>query len=212
MNRIKSAKALARPLAVVGAVVGVGALLRWQLQRLFTERADYVVEEHRGPLEIRRLPAALVARTVVYGAFDDAKDEGFGRLFRYIFGDNHPHRAQSANVGGRISMTAPVTLEAHGSGTVVSFHMPRDRPLSTLPYPDDPRVELVQLPERRVAVLSWSGGTSAPRVAYMQNKLLKELKERGLLAAGAPVFAGFDPPSTLPPLRHNEVYVEIRDP
>ncbi len=216
-NNVKALAApLVRPLAIVGAVVGVGALLRWQLQRLFTEKPSYVVEEHRGPLEIRTLPASLVARTVVYADFDHARAEGFTRLARFIFGENHHHtRAQAAALGGhadKIAMTAPVTLEHSGKGVVVSFHMPRDRPLSTLPYPDDPRVELVQLPERRVAALSWSGGTSAARIASMEDRLLEEVKQRGMLAAGAPVFAGFDPPSTLPPLRHNEVYVELREP
>lgn len=230
MNIVKTAsraqalvRPFARPLAIVGAVIGTGAVLRWQLARLFTEKPDFVLEERRGPLELRRYGPALEAQTVVDDDWDSAVSEGFKRLAGYIGGKNHvgksipvtspmtaiSKRAARSHKGEKIKMTAPVLSEHRGDGVLVSFVLPEGKAHSTLPEPDDRRVAVVEVPARRVAVLCWSGRYHAKKVAEQEAKLLEEVKERGLIAVGPPSFAGYDPPSTLPLLRHNEVQVEI---
>jgi len=60
-----------------------------------------------------------------------------------------------------------------------------------------------------VAVLRFRGRYRADEVARQADRLRSLLADAGLSATGAPVFAGFDPPSTLPWLRRNEMWVDL---
>jgi len=205
--------------AVTGALTALGlGALRWQLIRLFTEQPPYQVEERIGPLEIRRYPARIEARTeIATDNFDTALRNGFLRLARYIFGDNvkHEHLAMTAPVTAsseRLSMTSPV-IAGHDPGKpnryTVAFVMPPDRAISELPTPTDERVALEQIPERRVAALRFRGRRDGGHVPAHEKELMKYVREHDLEIMGTPMFAGFDPPTTLPFLRRNEVWIEL---
>jgi hypothetical protein len=102
-----------------------------------------------------------------------------------------------------------VLTEPGSRGYKMSFVMPPGRSVESLPLPNDSEVELDQVPERRVAVLRFTGRYRGTEVAQHEEELLRMVKEAGLQATSAPMFAGFDPPSTLPFLRRNEVWVEV---
>lgn len=180
--------------------------------------------------------------TVEAHSWDDALNEGFRRLAAYIFGANHPREAElPADLARerdatqlrpeKIPMTSPVNVrtERHAlanlaeaeSGSnpqpsdasfTVTFTMPKKRPGSSLPVPEDSRVRLRSVPPRRVAVLRYSGPYSARRVAEKSRALLRAVEAAGLRTRGEPEFAGYDPPSTLPWLRRNEVWIELGSP
>lgn len=120
-----------------------------------------------------------------------------------------------------ISMTSPVQMRrsaplgelasgAHDAMShVITFHLPRGRTAANLPAPDDERVQLTWKPETRVAVLRYRGRHDADTMAARSLELLVALRRAGLRYRGNPQFAGYDPPSTLPLLRRNEVWVEL---
>jgi hypothetical protein len=211
-------------LALLGASLGLG-LVRWQLQRLFTEQVPYEVQAKIGVVEIRRYPAQLWAETTVTTpSWSDALSEGFQRLADYIFGENVPttlvgtesarRRSLRAAVGGeRLTMTAPVlaTLGAASElgDRTIAFVMPADRKLEDLPTPRDMRVTLRSVPARRVAVLGFSGDYKSELPASKRDELLQWVVAAGLTPKGVVHFAGYDPPTTLPALRRNEVSVEL---
>lgn len=215
----------------VAALAGA-ALARWQLVRLFTEEPPYQTEERVGALEIRRYPARLVAETTVTDAgWDAALDEGFDRLARYIFGDNRS--GASTSPGGEpaklpmtvpvsvrpdtIAMTAPVQVAARDAGAevargrawTVTFTMPQERSLATLPMPNDARIAVRTSPACRVAVLRYRGRYNGARVARAFADMEEQVRRAGLLPEGAPHFAAYDPPWTVPFLRRNEVWVAL---
>jgi hypothetical protein len=112
--------------------------------------------------------------------------------------------------GERIAMTTPVTqASAEGGSFEVTFTMPSSYSLDTLPRPSDARVELRALPAERVAVLRYSGLTSAEIVAERAETLRALLRARGETPTGEPVSARYDPPSTLPWIRRNEVWLHL---
>jgi hypothetical protein len=202
-----------------GAALVGAALTRWQLARLFTEQPRYALEGKVGRLEIRHYSPRWVAETRVQNGWDLALNEGFRRLAHYIFGGNHRAQVQSQGAE-KISMTAPVNVrpgrgavgtarDAGSASHVVSFNMPLGRTRESLPRPDDERVQLVLKPEARMAVLRYRGRRDGDTVTAKFLELLVALRRAGLRHKGNPQFAGYDPPSTLPLLRRNEVWIEL---
>jgi SOUL heme-binding protein len=180
------------------AALGVAA---WQLQRLFVAETVHAVEMRSGALEVRLYPAVRIAETTVEGHWDDALNEGFLRLAAFIFGGNKGAQ--------KIAMTSPVLGSGDAAGFRVAFVMPDGVTPTT---PDDPRVALGELPPRRVAVLRFNGGHDATTIEAHKRELAHALAENGLHPRGEVSFAGYDPPSTLPLLRRNELWVELEEP
>jgi hypothetical protein len=188
---------------IVGGVAALAlGALRWQLARWFTAEPDYAAEGRVGDLELRRYPARIDARADVEAHdFEQALTIGFNRLACYLHGAN-------AN-DEDLSMTAPVVTTMRDGRYEMSFVMPPDRVLSSLPLPDDSRVALREVPERRIAVLRFDGRFTKKNIEHHERKLLRKLVDAGLSAKGSVMFAGYDSPMTLPRLRRNELWIEI---
>jgi hypothetical protein len=124
----------------------------------------------------------------------------------------------TAPVGVRAELQAlepaddPRALQAQSQSRksfTIMFTLPREHGAAPFPIPVDSRVRLRSVPPRRVAVLRYSGRHSARRVAEKSRQLLEAVRAAGLETRGEPEFAGYDPPTTLPWLRRNEVWVEL---
>ena len=183
------------------AAFALGAL-RWQMARWFLATPAFTVDARVGDLELRSYPAQVEAATELHVAsFEDALDRGFARLACYIFGANATCED--------LAMTTPIVTTMHDGAFEMAFVMPPDRPLVTLPRPDDARVMLREVPARRVAVLRFHGRYTRENVGRHQLLLLQAVIEAGLAARGSVGFAAYDAPATLPFLRRNEVWIEI---
>lgn len=181
-----------------GAALGALAFAGWQLQRVFNRQPAHQVESRLGLLEIRRYPSVRVAETTVDAKWEEALELGFGRLAGFIGGGNREDQ--------KIAMTSPVLGSGAGDGYRVSFFLPDDVVASE---PDDHRVELREVPPRRVAVLRFNGRYDTPNIESHKRTLAHELAQHGLHPKGEAWFAGYDPPWTLPLLRRVELWVEI---
>jgi hypothetical protein len=167
------------------------------------EKAKYTVVEKEDDFEIRQYEPQIVAETFVVGGLEEVGDEGFRRLYGYISGDNQKKQS--------ISMTAPVGQEQKDNRWRITFLMPAEYTLETLPVPTDSRVKLVQDPGRLMAAIRYSGTWS--EAGYEENKALLEefIEKRGLIKAGEPVWARYDPPFMPWFLRRNEVMIPIKN-
>ncbi len=92
----------------------------------------------------------------------------------------------------------------------LSFGMPASYTLDTLPTPNDPRVRIVEVPEKKLAAMRFSGYRTAGRIEKMEKKLLESLARDGVEVVGAPLYAGYNAPGTPPWMTRNEVLVEIK--
>jgi hypothetical protein len=90
------------------------------------------------------------------------------------------------------------------------FFLPRSLSRDAVPEPADARVRVVEVPGETMAVLRFSGATADARIAERKEALLRELRGSAWTHDGEPVFFGYDPPFTPPPLRRNEVAVPVR--
>ncbi len=170
-----------------------------------TPEPSYTVERQIGAVEIRRYGERIGADTVVQGDEMQARNLGFRRLAGYIFGANSPKT--------NIEMTAPVVqTRTEAGGWRIRFFMPTEYSLQNLPAPNDRAVDLVTVPPERVAVLRYSGLTTAAAVQEEQTRLLRTLEDAGIASEGLPFSWFYDPPWTIPPLRRNEAVVRLGPP
>ncbi len=183
-----------------------------------TEIPDYRVLETIGEdVELREYAPVIVAETEVSGAaYGAAGNQGFRVLADYIFGNNEARAeiAMTAPVEQRprspeIAMTAPVEQARRGAdGWVVSFTMPAQWTMQTLPKPRDERVVIRELPRRQVAAIRFSGTWSTRRFESYRAALLEAVERSGLQTVGETWSARYDPPWTPWFLRRNEIMIE----
>ena len=180
------------------------------------EKAKYTVLEKEDGFEIRQYDPQIVAETFVDGDLEEVGNEGFRRLYAYISGENTKKQSISMTApvvqqagSEKISMTAPVKQEKVDNQWRITFLMPAEYTLETLPEPDDARVKLAQEPGRIMAAVKYSGTWSEE--GYEENKALLEeyIQKRGLTKTGAPVWARYDPPFMPWFLRRNEVLIPV---
>jgi hypothetical protein len=165
-------------------------------------QAKYEVIREIGKVEIRRYPLLVIARVDGYG------DGGFNLLFSFITGNNK----QKSNVAmtapvvsEEIAMTAPILAEA-GS---IAFVMPEGFTLESTPKPLDNRVKILEVPERVVAALRFSGRWSNSLFKKKSKELLEELKKANISTVGNFFSMRYNGPFTPWFMRRNEVAVPI---
>jgi hypothetical protein len=125
----------------------------------------------------------------------------------------------------KIAMTAPVALEPlpaagqAGAGQQamqgatrwrVHFVMPSAYTLATLPKPNNPAVQLREVPAKTWAVLTYSGFNTEAGIQQRTDELVAWLAARQIKTTGSPQLARYNPPWTLPMFRRNEIMLETR--
>lgn len=196
-------------LLVVTAMMGFG-------EAMAIEEPGYTVLDQADDFELRQYEPYIVAETFVEGDFSEVGNEGFRRLADYIFGNNRKKESidmtapvSQAPDSEKIAMTAPVNQQAKGGKWRITFTMPVEYTMDTLPEPLDDRVTLRQEPGRLIAAIRYSGTWSRERYEAKEAKLKSLVGERGLLAVGEPIFARYNSPFALWFLRRNEVLIPV---
>jgi predicted transcriptional regulator YdeE len=195
---------------------------------LATEEPKYTLLEKSEPFELRSYAPLIVAEVKVEGDLDAASNQGFRLIAAYIFGKNQvaekismtaPVGIESAepNQSAKIAMTAPVSIEgnkanegASGQWTV-SFVMPSEYTLASLPKPLNPQVKIREVPAEKRAVITFSGFYNEEKVQEKTQALRDWMKTKNLRPASEPQFARYNPPWTLPFMRRNEVMIRVLD-
>eukprot|EP00605_Chrysophyceae_sp_TOSAG23-4_P000810 GSChrysophyteH1.ASY1.ANO1.900.1 assembled CDS len=168
--------------------------------------------------EVRRYPKICCAQ-VTTG--DD--NNGFRILAKYIgvYGTPENSRQMTLNMTApvitksepqQLAMTAPVIM----NGGVMSFVMPFEYDMSTLPKPTDDRITIREVPEKLVAVKTFSGWYNKEKGLEQRDSLVSDLVEEHLLSnegsdAAKKDFSvsQYNPPFTLGFLRRNEIWIDI---
>lgn len=195
-----------RLLEAGGSVVGI---------RHGTEEPPYTVVRQIPGAEIRAYGPRIAAETTVTAGEEAARNAGFRRLARYIFGANHAAAkiamtAPVAQQSEKIAMTAPVSQRAGAEGEwVIRFFMPADKTMESLPEPDD-AVRLVAVEGDTVAVRRFTGSRSPRAIAAQTAELMRALRDNNFEPVGDASAWFYDPPWTVPMLRRNEVVVAVK--
>ncbi len=183
-----------------------------------TEQPKYEVIERIGDsVEIRRYAPRVAAETSIdVTKSGNPRGEAFRIVAAYIFGANKGKKkidmtspVEVKTAGEKIAMTAPVEIDKSETRLVLRFFMPSQYSRDTLPEPTDNRVRLVDIPSQTAAVLRFTGSTAAAAVSTRTAELLRRLRETNWRIEGTPTAFFYNPPWTIPFLRHNEVAVTV---
>ncbi len=186
------------------------------------EQPAYTVLQSPAPgVEVRAYAPRTVVQTEIAGG-----DEGqaFGRLFRYITGANAgahrmamtvPVEQADAPPPRLLPMTLPVETGAADAGNgapVMRFFLPHAIAAAGAPAPTEAHVHIVTLPAATLGVIAFSGtATEAARAAAL-GRLRAALGKAGYAPEGEPSFLSYDPPFSIPFLRHNELALAVQAP
>ncbi len=187
------------------------------------ESLTYTIEERDHNFEIRAYEPYILAQVEVESDFEDALRNGFEILAHYIFGGNRKKEtiAMTAPVSEeipmtapvmseQIAMTAPVTEEQAGERVYrISFAMPSQFALETLPEPLDKRITFKTVPRRRTAALRFAGRVHEKLALQKTEELRGWLERNGIAPKSNFMLALYNPPFIPGFLRRNEIIVDI---
>ena len=185
------------------------------------EQPEYTVVRQDGAFELRLYAPYLLAETEVESEFMQAGNVAFGRLFRYISGDNTARAeiamtapVEQAKRGEKIAMTAPVEQAREGGVYRVAFVVPRKYDRDTVPQPTDPRVRIREVPARSIAVWRYSGRWTEENFREHERELRGKLAALGLKAepGDSAIIARYDAPFMPWFMRRNEVLIPVTEP
>ncbi len=187
--------------------IGTGAVLVVLVVGCKATRAGYESPSHTrikkdGRFEIRNYPTMTVVSTPMTGA-ERGMEGGFGRLFRYITGDNQR--------GEKISMTTPVLISGSTNAEQMSFILPKSVEGKGAPTPGGTSVVVREMQAGRFAVLRFRGSRSGTQPQAASQRLQEWVQQQNLKAMSSPQFAYYDPPWIPSCLRRNGIMVRVEN-
>jgi len=151
-------------------------------------------------IEIRQYEASLFTSVQMpSNNYRKTSSKGFSVLAGYIFGGNDKEE--------KIAMTSPVTMSLKDSTTML-FLVPKKYTRDNLPVPNDSSIEFKDVPEKKVAAISFGGWANDSKIASFKKKLIDVLESKGIQYTDNFYFLGYNAPMEVFN-RKNEIIVEL---
>ena len=151
-------------------------------------------------IEIRQYEASLFTSVQIpSNNYRKTSSKGFSVLAGYIFGGNDKEE--------KIAMTSPVTMSLKDSTTML-FLVPKKYTRDNLPVPNDSSIEFKDVPEKKVAAISFGGWANDSKIASFKKKLIDVLNSKGIKYTDNFYFLGYNAPMEVFN-RKNEIIVEL---
>jgi len=180
------------------------------------DQPSYQLLNDVGNIQVRHYPALLVAETEIAADYKTASNQGFKRLAGYIFGNNQKQKSLAITApviqeqqAETLAMTAPVIQQKSKDRWLMAFVLPKGYSVATAPIPNDKAVVIKELHAKKVAVIQYTGSLCESGIEKNATALTNWLNQQGIKTLSPARSAAYDPPWTLPFLRHNEVQVDI---
>ena len=151
-------------------------------------------------IEIRQYEASLFTSVQMpSNNYRKTSSKGFSVLAGYIFGGNDKEE--------KIAMTSPVAMSLKDSTTML-FLVPKKYTRDNLPVPNDSSIEFKDVPEKKVAAISFGGWANDSKIASFKKKLIDVLESKGIQYTDNFYFLGYNAPMEVFN-RKNEIIVEL---
>lgn len=186
-------------LAVIAAIFIVIQFMSFRSSNS-VEKYSYKVLKTIDKVEIREYESALFSKTTLNpGNYSDNSSSGFRVLAGYIFGDNKDST--------KIAMTSPVVMGLENNHTMM-FMIPKNMKLDEMPKPNSTQIEFVEVPNRKLAAITFGGYANDASIELHKQELINILKDNKIKHKGNFSFFGYNPPYQIFN-RTNEVVVEV---
>jgi len=198
-----------KALITILSILAIG-FIGWQLWfalLIGIKKPGYKVLQKKEGYEIRKYDPYIIAQTEVVGTPETGTNEGFKILASYIFGKNREKI--------KIPMTSPVLIETDDDDQneqEISFFMPHNYTIKTLPKPEDERIKIKEKKGKIFAVYRFSLYPSDKRLERKKEKFKAMLKRDNIKPKSEIILARYNPPFILPFLMRNELLVEVKKP
>ena len=180
-------------------VAGIGLLIVSFTSKNI-ETPKYKVIKNYDEVEVRQYPKMVVAKTnLADKSFDNQGSNGFRTIAGYIFGGNEKNE--------KIAMTAPVVMNM-GDSASMYFVMPKSYDKSELPTPNSKNVQIVEVAEKTVAVITYGGFSSDEKIEKHRKQLEQILLKNKIQTKGSYMYMGYNAPWDIIN-RKNEVAIEL---
>ena len=158
------------------------------------ETQEYQVIEQIDNAEIRFYPSAAMVKI----SADQNRNNNFGKLFRYITGNNQENE--------EIAMTSPVYMSDQNK--TMEFVLPKKYLTEDLPIPNDNDLEAYISNPRYFAAIRYSGYSNPNKILKHRNELKSILENNGLEIISDFYLLSYDAPTKFYN-RRNEILFEI---
>lgn len=180
-------------------IIGIGFLIVSFTSKNI-ETPNYKVIKTFDEVEVRLYPKMVVAKTnLADKSFDNQGSNGFRTIAGYIFGGNEKNE--------KIAMTAPVVMNM-GDSASMYFVMPKSYDKSELPTPNSKNVQIVEVAEKTLAVITYGGFSSDEKIEKHRKQLGQILQKNKIQTKGAFLYMGYNAPWDIIN-RKNEVAIEV---
>lgn len=198
-------------------IVLVGLWFTWWYFTSRVEQPKTQIIQTLWDIQIRQIPEQIYATVTVQWSAAQAPGKAFGMLAGFIFGGNVSRSSVamtapviSQAVSQPIAMTAPVVSQAiDESSYEVSFLMPSQYTMDTLPLPNNDRIRIHSVAAKTIAVVSFARYATQSNIDTYTTKLIEWLKAANITATGTTILAQYNDPRTPPTMRTNEIWIEI---
>ena len=179
---------------------------------------SYTIISQEQAFEVRDYPALFVAEIAMPGQRDDILTAAGTVLSSYVDGNNLSRKKVETRKPVFHRLSAPLTSALPKATTKksefdqiwsVSFSLAGSGPLDAFPKPGDRRIDVIEHPPCRMAVLKFSGRWTDANLDQHRDELANLIKAKGLKPIGDPIFAFYDEFWQPYFWRHNEVLWEI---
>ena len=165
------------------------------------ETYDFKIIDSYETIEIRQYEASLFTSVQMpSNNYRKTSSKGFSVLAGYIFGGNDKEE--------KIAMTSPVAMSLKDSTTML-FLVPKKYTRDNLPVPNDSSIEFKDVPEKKVAAISFGGWANDSKIASFKKKLIDVLNSKGIKYTDNFYFLGYNAPMEVFN-RKNEIIVELK--
>jgi hypothetical protein len=158
-----------------------------------------VIKAYSG-FEVRQYEASLFTTVKLdTDIYKQASSKGFSILGGYIFGKNEKKE--------QISMTSPVAMTLEDKMTI-QFLVPKKFTKESLPKPNNSSIKFVEVPEKRVAAITFGGWANEEKIEKYKLQLIALLDNNQIKYTKNFSILGYNPPYELL-FRKNEIIVEL---